>query len=107
MFSSSLRALYHTPLSKALRTVLTVNINGTVWLFIRADVYLLKLGEMLMVRLMCTIAVDGHHIQNDAVVDHPVDGRHGGHRIFEYAFPFAEHEIGSDQHRFALIALGK
>jgi hypothetical protein len=87
--------------------MLTVNINGTVWLFIRADLYLLKLGEMLMVRLMCTIAVDGHHIQNDAVVDHPVDGRHGGHRIFEYAFPFAEHEIGGDQHRFAFIALGK
>jgi len=56
--------------------MLTVNRNGTVWLFIRADLYLLKLGEMLMVRLMCTIAVDGHHIQNDAVVDHAVDGCH-------------------------------
>jgi hypothetical protein len=32
---------------------------------------------------MCTIALDGHHIQNDAVVDHPVDGCHGGHRILE------------------------
>jgi hypothetical protein len=56
--------------------MLTVNRNGTVWLFIRADLYLLKLGEMLMVSLMCTIAVDGHHIQNDAVVDHTVDGSH-------------------------------
>src|SRR2546426_4373192 len=107
MFSSSLRALYHTPLSKALRTVLTVNINGTVWLFIRADLYLLKLGEMLMGSLMCTIAVDGHHIQNDAVVDHTIDGSHGGHRIFENAFPFAEHEIGGDQHRFVFVALGQ
>ncbi len=32
---------------------------------------------------------------------------YGGHRIFENAFPFAEHEIGADQHRFAFIALGK
>ncbi len=32
---------------------------------------------------------------------------HGGHRIFENAFPFAEHEIGGDQHRFAFIALGQ
>ena len=60
-----------------------------------------------MGRLMCAIAVHGHHIQNDAVVDHAVDGRHGGHGIFEDSFPFAEHEIGGDQHRFAFIALRK
>src|SRR6266567_4336664 len=70
--------------------LLTVNRNGTVWLFIRADVYLLKLGEMLVGSLVCAIAVDGHHIQDHAVVDHPVDGRHGGHRIFENALPFTE-----------------
>ena len=58
-----------------------------------------------MVSLVCAIAVHGHHIQNDAVVDHAVDGSHGGHRIFENAFPFAEHEIGGDQHRFAFIAI--
>src|SRR5436189_4227008 len=63
--------------------VLTVNMNGTVWLFIRADFGLLKLGEMLMVSLVCTVAVHGHHIQNDTVVDHPVNSRHGGHRILE------------------------
>jgi hypothetical protein len=90
-----------------LDTVLTVNRNGTVWLCICADLYLLKLNEMLMGRLLCTIAVDGHHIQNDAVVDHTVDGSHGGQGIFENAFPFAEHEIGGDEHRFAFIALGK
>src|SRR6266487_1040561 len=84
--------------------VLTVNRNRTVWLFIRADFGLLKLREMLMGRLMCAIAVHGHHIQNDAVVDHAVDGSHGGHGIFEDSFPFAEHEIGGDQHRFEFIA---
>ena len=57
--------------------------------------------------LVCAIAVDGHHIQNDTVVDHAVDGCQGGHRIFENAFPFAEHEIGRDQHRFALVALSE
>ncbi len=56
--------------------LLTVNRNGTVWLFIRADCCLLKLGEMLMGSLVCAVAVDGHHIQNDAVVDHAVDSRH-------------------------------
>ena len=55
--------------------LLTVNRNRTVWLFIRADCCLLKLGETLMGRLVRTIAVDGHHIQNDAVLDHAVDGR--------------------------------
>jgi len=69
-------------------TVLTVNRNGTVWLFIRADFGLLKLGEMLMASLVCAIAVHGHQIQNDAVVDHAIDGSHGGHGIFEDAFPF-------------------
>jgi hypothetical protein len=56
--------------------MLTVNRNRTVWLCIRADSRLLKLGEMLVVRLVRTIAVDSHHIQNDAVVDHTVDGGH-------------------------------
>ena len=72
------------------KTLLTVNRNGTVWLFIRADVCLLTLGEMLVGSLVCAIAVDGHHIQDHAVVDHAVDGRHGGHRIFENALPFTE-----------------
>ena len=57
--------------------------------------------------LVRTIAVDSHHIQNDAVVDHAVDSSHGGHRIFENTLPIAEHEIGADQHGFAFIAFGK
>ncbi len=44
------------------RRMLTVNRNGTSWLFIRADVGLLSLGEMLVGRLVCAIAVDSHHI---------------------------------------------
>ena len=87
--------------------MLTVNRNRTVWLFICADLYLLRLWQVLMMSLVRTIAIDGHHIQNDAVVDHAVDGSHGGHGIFEDAFPFAEHEIGGDQHRFAFIAIRK
>ena len=59
-----------------------------------------------MMSLMRTIAVDSHHIQNDTVVDHAVDGSHGGHRIFENALPIAEHKIGADQHGFAFIARG-
>ena len=63
--------------------VLTVNRNRTVWLFIRADFDLLNLGEMLVVSLVYAIAVHGHHIQNNAVVDHAVDRRHRGHRVLE------------------------
>jgi hypothetical protein len=63
--------------------MLTVNRNGTVWLCIRADCCLLKLGEMLMMSLVCAIAVNGHHIQNDAVVGHAVDGSQGGQSLLE------------------------
>ena|SRR5579875_1146998 len=86
--------------------VLTVNKNRTDWLFIRTDRSLLSLGELLA-RLLGAIAVDGHHIQNDAVVDHAVDSRHRRHGILENALPFTEDEIGADQHRLAFIALGK
>jgi len=87
--------------------MLTVNRNGTVWLFICADFSLLRLGEMLMVSLVRAVAIDSHHIQNDPVVDHAVDSSHSGHGIFENAFPFTEHEIGADQHGFAFIAFRK
>jgi hypothetical protein len=87
--------------------LLTVNRNGTVWLFICADLYLLSLGKMLMVSLVRAIAVDGHHIENDAVMRHTVDGRHRGHRTLEYSLPFAKDEIGRDQHRFGFIAFGQ
>ena len=60
-----------------------------------------------MVSLVRAIAVHGHHIQNDGVMDHAVNGSHGGHRIFENAFPFAEHQIRGDHHRFAFIALSQ
>ena len=60
-----------------------------------------------MAGLVGAVTVHSHHIQNDAMVNHAVDCSHRGHRTFEYSFPFAEHEIGRDQHRFAFIALGK
>ena len=42
-----------------------------------------------MASLVCAIAVHGHHIQNDAVVNHAVDGFHAGHGIFEDVSCFA------------------
>ena len=59
---------------------------------------------MLVVGLMRAVTFHGHHVENDTVVNHAVDSSHGGHRIFENAFPFAENQIGGDQHRFAFIA---
>jgi hypothetical protein len=60
-----------------------------------------------MAGLVRAITVHGHHIQDDAVVNHAVDGSQSRHRIFENSFPFAEDEIGGNQHRFAFIALRK
>src|SRR5579859_7252004 len=87
--------------------MLTVNKNRTSWLCICAGFDLLLLRKMLMAGLVCAITVHRHHIQDDAMVNDAVDRSHRGHRTFEYSFPFAEHEIGRDQHRFAFIALGK
>jgi hypothetical protein len=33
----------------------------------------------------------------------PVDGRGGGHRVFEDAVPLAEDQVAADEHAFALI----
>ncbi len=89
------------------KAVSTVNRNGTSWLFIRINGGLLLLVGLPLGRLVGAIAVEGHQIQNDAVVDHAIDGRHGAHRILENALPFTEDEICTDQHRFAFIALGQ
>jgi len=37
----------------------------------------------------------------------PVDGRDGGHRVFEDAVPLAEDQVATDEHAFALIPFGE
>src|SRR5207249_3296444 len=44
---------------------------------------------------------------DDRVVDDAVDGRGGGHRVLEDLIPLAEEEVGGDQDRAALVALGQ
>lgn len=39
-------------------------------------------------------------------MDQAIDGSRRGHRIFEYAFPFAEDQVAGDQYRSPFIALG-
>ena len=37
----------------------------------------------------------------------PVDGRGGGHRVFEDTVPLAEDEVAADQYTFALVAFSE
>ncbi len=60
-----------------------------------------------MVGGLSAIAFHMHHIQNHRVMDHAIDGRHGGHRIFEDALPFTENQIGGNHDGFALIAFSQ
>ena len=87
--------------------VLTVKHCSTHWLITGAVLSPRRCLQMLMVGLLSTVAFHGHHIQDHAVVDHPVDSGHGGHRIFKDALPFAEDQIGSNHYRFVFIALGQ
>lgn len=38
-------------------------------------------------------------------MDDTVNGRHGGHGVFKDPIPFAEDQIGGNEHRFTFIAL--
>src|SRR6266566_2167290 len=55
-------------------------------------------------RFFCSIALHIHHVQDDGVMDDAINGRHGGHRIFKNPIPFAEDQIGGNQHGFSFIA---
>ncbi len=46
-------------------------------------------------------------LEDDGVVEKAVDGRGGGHGVFEDPLPFAEHEVAGDEQRAALVALGE
>jgi hypothetical protein len=62
--------------------------------------------EMLVIGFLSAIAFDTHHIQNDGMMHHPINGGHSGHGIFEDAIPLAEDQIGRQDDGFAFIALG-
>jgi hypothetical protein len=47
------------------------------------------------------------HVENDGVVNDAIDRRQRGHGIFEDAIPGGKHEIGGNEHRALLIALGQ
>src|SRR6185437_176016 len=46
-------------------------------------------------------------LQYDRVMHDPINGRRGGHRVFEDLVPFREHQVGSNHDAFALVALSE
>ena len=53
----------------------------------------------------CPVA--GHiEFQDDRVVDHPVDGRRGGHGVSEDMLPLGEDQVGRDAQGATLVAFG-
>ncbi len=49
----------------------------------------------MLISNFCTIALLTHHIQNDRMMNHPINRCQGGHRIFENALPFGKDRIAS------------
>jgi len=47
------------------------------------------------------------HLQDDRVVDQPVDGCGGGHGILENADPIAEDQVAGDEDALAFVPLGQ
>ncbi len=66
------------------------------------------LGRGSLAALLCCISpVAGDvKLQDDGVVDDPVDGRGGGHGVGEDAFPLGEDQVGRDAQRPAFVAFG-
>src|SRR5579863_501904 len=62
---------------------------------------------MLLVGSFSTIALNAHHIQNYGMMNKTINSSHGGHRIFEDAFPFTKDQISRNHHGFAFIALSQ
>src|SRR6201995_490235 len=63
-------------------------------------------GGALGLRVLDPAALAGH-LEDDRVVNEPVDRGGGGHRVFEDPFPLAEHEVAGDHHATALVTLGE
>jgi type I restriction enzyme R subunit len=62
---------------------------------------------LLVVGLLCTVALDGHEIEDDGVVDHAVYCGHGRHGVLEDAVPIREDEVGRQDDAAPLVALGQ
>ena len=54
-----------------------------------------------------TTSLHAHHIQNHRMMNQTIKGGHRRHGVFENAFPFAKDQIGTNHHRFALVALSQ
>ena len=66
-------------------------------------VHLLFLAPLLG----CIGAVAGDvKLQDDGVMDHPVDGRGGGHGVGEDVLPLGEDQVGGDAQGAAFVAFG-
>ena len=70
-----------------------------------------RVGRFSGLARICASAFSGTkagnvELQDDGVVDQPVDRGGGRHRILEDALPVAEHQVAGDQHRASFIALG-
>src|SRR6201995_4307783 len=63
-------------------------------------------GGALGLRVLDPAALAGH-LEDDRVVNEPVDRGGGGHRVFEDPVPLAEHEVAGDHHATALVTLGE
>ena len=59
-----------------------------------------------LLRFLVPVTLAGQ-LQDDAMVDHPVDGRRRSHGIFKDFVPLREHEVAADQHAAALVALSQ
>jgi hypothetical protein len=52
------------------------------------------------------VALQAHHVQDDGVMDHPIQRRHRRHGMFEDPFPFGEDEVGGNSNRSIFVPLG-
>ena len=74
-----------------------------VWRQLFLPVHLLFLAPLL--GCIGAVARDVK-LQDDGVMDHPVDGRGGGHGIGEDALPLGEDQVGGDAQGPSLVAFG-
>jgi hypothetical protein len=55
-------------------------------------------NQTVLLRLKDAITRHPDHIQDDAVMDHPVNSGHRGHGVLEDLVPSGKHEIGRNEH---------
>src|SRR5579871_35172 len=62
---------------------------------------------LLVLSGSCAVALQPHHVQDDGVMDDPVEGRHRRHRMFENPLPFGEDEVRRNSNRSIFVSLGQ